>query len=303
MTIWHYDAIVVHRGIFPFPWPMLERIVIRKSKSTIFDFDDAIHVGHRDLSNTAYSWIYRLKYGPAVNILITKCNYVIAGNQNLAVHARQFNSNVTIIPTVVDLDRYTYASPTEKRPITIGWVGSRSTSPYLLEIEPALRRISETHGANIQFRFYGDPSQKLDLPNCECIPFSLSSEIEHLRRIDIGIMPLPDNEWTRGKCAFKAIQYMALGIPTVSSPVGVACEVVEHRRNGLCASTNHEWFECLDLLIRSSNLRVQFAETARRTVQDHFSLQTWAPRICQLFRDIVQSSSALGPECSLGTGN
>ena len=288
MAISQYDVVVVHRGIFPFPWPALEEMVVRRHTKVIFDFDDAIHIGHRDTAATKYPWIYKLKYGPGVNGMLSHCAHVIAGNRTLAEHALQFNSHVSIIPTVVDLDRYTYQPFRPSSDVlTIGWMGSRSTSPYLVEIEPALRRLSEAHPGKIRFRIYGHPKRKLNLPNCESLPFSLASEIEDLRTIDIGIMPMPANDWTRGKCAFKAIQYMALGIPTVTSPVGMAREVIEHGRNGLWAQTSEEWFDSLNLLVGAPALRRQFAEAGRKTVESRYSLQTWGPRFVDLLDNVV----------------
>jgi glycosyltransferase involved in cell wall biosynthesis len=287
-----YDVVVVHRGIFPFPWPALEKMLIRRHPKVIFDFDDAIHIGHRDTAMTKYPWIYRLKYGPGLNGMLRYFNHVIAGNRTLGEHALQFNSHVSIVPTVVDLDQYEYRSPRPSDDVfTIGWVGSRSTSPYLLEMEPALRQLSEAHPGKIRFRLYGHPQRKLNLPNFESLPFSLASEIEDLRTFDIGIMPLPDNDWTRGKCAFKAIQYMALGIPTVTSPVGMATELIQHNVNGFWARTLREWFESLNRLVTDAELRRRFAEEGRKTIEAHYSLQTWGPRVAELLGQVLEEPS------------
>jgi len=288
------DVVMVHRGIFPFPWPALEKMVIRRHAKVIFDFDDAIHIGHRNTAATKYPWIYKLKYGPGVNEMLRECAHVIAGNRTLAEHALQFNSHVSIIPTVVDLDQYAYRpSCPSSDVLTIGWMGSRSTSPYLLGIEPALRRLSEAHPGKIRFRLYGHSRRPLNLPNCESLPFSLTSEIEDLRTFDIGIMPMPDNDWTRGKCAFKAIQYMALGIPTVTSPVGMATELVQNNANGLWARTPEDWFEALDRLVTDAELRRRFAEEGHTTVEARYSLQTWGPRLAELLEQVLEEPSAV----------
>jgi glycosyltransferase involved in cell wall biosynthesis len=288
-TASRYDAIVVHRGIFPFPWPGLEKIVIRGHAKVIFDFDDAIHVGHQDIGATKYPWIYKLKYGPGVNEMLHNSTHVIAGNQTLAHHALQFNPQVSVIPTVVDLDEYAYRPPRASSAlITIGWVGSRSTSPYLLEIEAVLQRLSEAHPGKIRFQIYGHPERTLNLPNFSSSPFSLATEIADLQNIDIGIMPVPDNDWTRGKCAFKAIQYMALGIPTVVSPVGMATELVENNVNGFWARTPQEWFETLSQLVGDAQLRSRFSEEGRKTIESRYSLQRWAPELIKLIESVLE---------------
>ena len=289
-----YDLLMVHRGIFPFPWPALERMFLRRQTKVIFDFDDAIHVGHRDTAAKKYPWIYRLKYGPGVNGMLGYCTHVIAGNRILAEHASRFNSQVSIVPTVVDLEQFDYRpSRRSNGKLTVGWIGSRSTSPYLLEIEAALRQLSKVHSGKIRFRLFGDPQRKLNLPGFESLPFSLASEIDDLRTIDIGIMPMPDNDWTRGKCAFKAIQYMALGIPTVTSPVGMATELIQHNVNGFWARTPQEWFESLNRLVMDAELRSRFAGAGRKTIEKNYSLQTWGPHVSDLLEHILEAHSTI----------
>lgn len=286
-TLPRYDIVVIHREAFPFFCPAVERMVLRRHSKVVFSFDDAIYAGHRDTPNKKYPWIYKLKYGPGVNEVLAKSTHVIAGSRRLADHARQFNPQVSVIPTVVDAKRYAYRAAASAECFTIGWVGTRSTSPYLLDIAPVLRQLGGVFREKIRFRMYGDPQLQLSVPNYEALPFSLESEIEDLGRIDIGIMPLPDNEWTKGKCAFKAIQYMSLGIPTVSSPVGMASEVIKHNVNGLLASTPGEWFEALARLICDSQLRRRLAQEGRKTVEAHYSLGVWAPRFADLLHQIL----------------
>jgi glycosyltransferase involved in cell wall biosynthesis len=283
-----YDMVVIHREAFPFFCPRVERMVLRRHSRVVFSLDDAIYAGHRDTPNKKYPFVYKLKYGPGVNEVLAKSAHVIAGSRTLAEHARQFNPHVSVVPTVVDANRYAYRAPTASSEcLTIGWMGTRSTSPYVFDIAPVLRQLGEVFRGQIRFRMYGDPQLQLPVSNYETRPFSLESEIEDLRRIDIGIMPLPDNEWTRGKCAFKAIQYMALGIPTVSSPVGMASEIIKHNVNGLLASTSGEWFEALARLMRDADLRRRLAEEGRKTIEACYSLGIWAPRFADLLDQIL----------------
>lgn len=290
-AIGRFDVIVIQREAFPFFHPFVEMKAIRRHPQVIFDLDDAIYIGHRDTGKAKYPWSYKLKYGPGIDRAIGMCCHVVAGSRTLAAHVRSFHPNVTVVPTVVDLERYTYQPPrAHDAQVTVGWVGSRSTSPYLLEIEPALQRLCQAHPGRIRFCTWGDPRRHLQLANFEALPFSLESEIDNLRRCDIGIMPMPDNDWTRGKCAFKAIQYMALGIPTVASPVGAASEVIQHGENGLLAGREDDWFHCLDILVRDRGLRARLSLAGRKTIERGYSLQAWAPRVVDLFERITGSA-------------
>lgn len=284
-----YDIVYILREAFPFFCPFFERAILKRNANVVFDFDDALHIGHQNFEGHRYSPVYKFKYGTGVNEVLKACAFVIAGSPTLAEHARQFNPRVAVIPTVVDLERYsTHPQQHEDRPLTIGWMGSRSTSPYLLQIEQALQRLSRVHDGEIRFRLFGDPRRTLDLPNFESRPFHLESEIDDLRSLDVGLMPIVDNAWTRGKCAFKAIQYMALAIPVVASPVGMATDVVENNVNGFLARTPQEWFEALSRLVSSAELRRRMGVEARRTVEERYSLQRWGPILADFLLDIVE---------------
>jgi glycosyltransferase involved in cell wall biosynthesis len=202
---------------------------------------------------------------------------------------------VTIIPTVVDCSQYSYKpiAENETRPITVGWIGSRTTACYLPAIEPALKRLAEANPGRIRFCFFGHPEYKPDLPNVSSLPFQLDAELDYLRSLDIGIMPLPDTEWTRGKCAFKAIQYMGMGVPTVASPVGITSDLIVHNVNGLLATSVEEWFQSLNLLVRDAALRRRLSLEARRTVERAYSLQVWGPRLASLFDQVSGTESVV----------
>src|SRR5262249_54367028 len=197
-----FDLIVIQREVFPFFAPVMERWVLFRHPKVVFSFDDAVYAGHGDIEGLQHPVLYRLKYTRGVNDVIRNCYHVIAGNRILAEYARNLNAHVSIIPTVVDCLRYQARTDHEGYPVTVGWVGSRSTVPYLRMIEPALLRLSQERRGKVRFRFYGYPGYRPDLPNCESLPFRLDSEIEDLQSLDVGLMPLADTEWCRGKCAF-----------------------------------------------------------------------------------------------------
>jgi glycosyltransferase involved in cell wall biosynthesis len=281
-----YDLIVIHREAFPFLMPWMEERILNRNSKVIFSFDDAIYAGHTDRSVLNHPWLYKWKYGSGVDNVLRRSRAVIAGNSTLAEYALKFNSNVHIVPTVIDLENYQAVVPRVFPPrIRIGWFGSNTTSPYLGIALPALKRIAEKYGNEVEFRFFGDPSLSLGLANAKYFPFCLSTEVDDLRTIDVGLMPMPDNEWTRGKCSFKAIQYMALGAPAVASPVGMASDVVRHGVTGFLADNEEDWFNALELLITDTKARDEMSVAARRSVACNYSIQVWGDR----FRQILDS--------------
>ena len=151
-------------------------------------------------------------------------------------------------------------------------------------------QLAEAYPGRVHFRFFGCPEYQPDIPQSTSLPFQLATEIDDLSSLDIGLMPMPDSVWTRGKCAFKAIQYMALGIPTVASPVGATVDLIRHDHNGLLASSLDEWYRALDYLINDSDARRRLSMSARRTVEQSYSLQVWGPRMVSLLEACFRSA-------------
>ncbi|HZP18376.1 MAG TPA: glycosyltransferase family 4 protein [Terriglobales bacterium] len=292
-----FEFVVIHREAFPFFAPAVENWILQRAQTlrrqrqergvpppkVIFSFDDAIYAGHDDVSQLNHPRLYRWKHGRGYDGVIRGSAHVIAGNRILADYARRLNPRVSVIPTVVDCDLYQLKPPEQRDRVTIGWMGSRSTVQYLTLIEPALRRLARIHAGKVQFRFVGHPDYKLDVPGFETLPFCLDRELDDLHSFDIGLMPLPDTEWTRGKCAFKAIQYMACGAAVVASPVGITSDLIQHKRNGFLATSPAQWYVALEGLVRDAALRAKVAWAARRTVEKSYSLSVWGPRFVALF--------------------
>lgn len=289
-----YDLVVMHREAFPFFTPAIERLVFARNRNVVYCFDDAVYAGHGETSPLHHSLLYRLKYGSGFNEVIARSVHVMAGNETLATHARQFNGAVSIFPTVIDLNRYMLLPKTQEsdKVVTIGWSGHTSTAPYLAAIEAPLRRLALVNLGRVRFRFIGAPDLKLDLPDFEALPFRLESIVDDLRKIDIGLMPMPDTPWTRGKCSFKAILYMALGIPTIASPVGMNTDLIQHNENGLLASGPEEWYQSISRLVADAPLRSSLGMAGRATVAQGYSLQIWAPRLLSLLESIKADHKA-----------
>jgi glycosyltransferase involved in cell wall biosynthesis len=294
-----FDLVVIHREVFPFFAPALEKAVLRRSRKVMFSFDDAIYAGHHDVGTLNHPFLYRLKYGRGIDEILGRCVHVVAGNRILGDYARRVNPRVTVIPTVVDCNYYRYQEPQAKNDvrITVGWMGSRSTVSYLQFVESTLKGIARRYPGRVQFRFFGHPDYKPDLPASISLPFQLGSEIADLHSLDVGIMPMPDTDWTRGKCAFKAIQYMATGAVAVASPVGVTTDLIKHSYNGLLASSVDEWFQSLSALVEDPELRRRLSLRARRTIEDSYSLQIWASSLVSVFDELTgESRSALNAD-------
>ncbi len=208
------------------------------------------------------------------------------GNEYLCNYALQFNRNVVLNPTTIDVQGLHYPSviPATKNTDenVIGWTGSHSTLKYLYEIEPVIEQLERKY-PSLQFIVIANQKPEMNLKSLRFIPWSLETEIQDLSRIDIGIMPLPDDEWSKGKCGFKALQYMALGIPAVVSPVGVNSQLVVNGDTGFLCSTRSQWLAALELLLADPSLRKEMGIRGRQKVIDEYSVQSNRSTFLSLF--------------------
>jgi glycosyltransferase involved in cell wall biosynthesis len=176
----------------------------------------------------------------------------------------------------VDTDQFApAAAPTAADTVTIGWSGSPSTIAHLRPLLPVLERVKAAYGTRVRLRVMGDPSFSHAPLELQGEAWSSSAEMRLLREIDIGVMPLPDDKWTRGKCGIKGLVSMSMGAATVMSPVGVNVQIVRHGGNGYLAASDDEWFEALSLLIEDHGLRRRIGLAGRQTVEDHYSVRRW----------------------------
>ena len=282
VAVRRYDAVYIHRTVCIAGPALLERLIPLFRKPVIFDFDDAIFKLHTTEANRRFGW---LKFPGKTASICRVSSHVVVGNNWLAEYARQFNSRVTIVPSSIDTEHY---RPVRKNVsntrLILGWTGSSTSQTHLELFAPLLRELCTRR--NVEVRVISD--RQPVLPGIDYVwqPWSSKTEAEDLAHFDIGVMPMPDDEWARGKCAFKALQYMAMGIPAVCSAVGANCEVIEHGKNGLLARTNEEWLESLELLIEQAELRRRLGEMGRRTVEERYSKR----RCAALFAGVVRST-------------
>jgi glycosyltransferase involved in cell wall biosynthesis len=199
---------------------------------------------------------------------------VVVGNQYLLEYTSQFNKNVVIIPSTIDMNYYQPTSPKiSKEKITIGWSGSSTTVQHFETLLPVFEKLKEKYKSKIEFVLYGDPNYKNEKLDIKGLKWTHESEVPTIFNFDIGVMPLPDNKWTQGKCAMKGLQYMALKVPTIMSPVGVNKKVIQHGINGFLASTDEEWMICLEQLINDITLRNKIGEAGYQTVLHEYSVK------------------------------
>ena len=279
-----FDLVYVFREASLVGPAIIEPLIAAQGIPIVFDFDDAIFVPYKSPANGYLSF---LKFFGKTAKLCSLATHVTVGNSHLKEYATRYNDEVTVVPTTVDTELYR----TElRRPRTdgvpvVGWTGSYSTLQHLQTAAPVLTQLAKRH----PYRLVIVGTQALDVPgvDTEFRRWKSSTEVQDLADVDIGIMPLPDNEWTRGKCGLKALQYMALGVPAVVSPVGVNEEIISDGMNGFVARTDDDWIEKLSTLMTKPELRSRLGEAARKVVEKRYSAQSIAPRVFDIFQKVV----------------
>jgi glycosyltransferase involved in cell wall biosynthesis len=272
-----YDVAYVYREAALGRPTFLERR-IAKALPIVYDFDDAIYLPAASAANARVAF---LKDPGKAAKLCALAAHVTVGNEHLEKWAGRHNHTVTVVPSSIDTDVYAVAPRAAGPRLVIGWTGSATTVAYLGAVLPALRRLRQT--VDFELRVIGAMLHDGDLDVVN-VPWREATEVDDLRALDIGLMPLSDDEWSRGKCGMKALQYMALGIPPVVSPVGANTAIVRHGENGLHASTEDDWVMALETLARDPALRARLGAQARRTVEDSYSARVQAPRMAEVFR-------------------
>jgi len=258
----------------------LEQLVEIRYPRHIVDYDDAWFLTYRNKPGL----------GGKLEKVMARATAVTVGNSYLAEYARRWCSRVEILPTTVDAEIYQPRQASQSRDeLVIGWMGSPSTAPNLRLIEGALAALAGERklrvwcvGAGADFGLPGVPIEKR--------MWSEEHEVEEIQQFDIGINPLVDNDFTRGKCGYKLIQYMACAVPVVASPVGANCEIVEQGKNGYLATTRDEWIDALRQLADDPHLRWRLGQAGRKRVEEKYSLQAVLPHMLSFYREILEGT-------------
>lgn len=278
-----YDAVFLQREAALIGPAWSERVLRARQPALVYDFDDAIYLPYVSPTNRYLSY---LKFPWKTRTLCRIAAAVVAGNDHLAAYASRYNDRVFVVPSTVSLREYQPRPiPSADRIPVVGWTGSHSSVAYLAVVREALQELRRRR----PFRLLVIGVEHFEIPGVEveCRPWSAASEVRDLWDVDVGIMPLPDEPWARGKCGMKAIQYMGIGIPAVVSPVGANREIVQDGATGFHAATRAEWVEKLDLLLGDAELRRRLGGAARESVRALYSAETQAPRVAEILRQVV----------------
>jgi len=275
-----HDVVVVQRILPP---PALQRYLARSCRALLFDFDDAIYTTHAGAAPEPHA---RERFAH----LLALADLVVTSTPHLAAVAEPYCERVVVIPSPVDCDRFRPAiRGASPRSVTIGWIGRDSTTMYLEPLLPVLARLKNAH-PDLSIRLVGAlPGTAAGV--AEVAPWSLATEVDELARFDIGIMPLTDDDWARGKGGYKILQYFACGVPAVASPVGVNTQIVREGETGFLASDPGEWERRLSLLIADRALRERMGTACRRAAVEEHSLVRTGPRILAVLEETHQAAA------------
>jgi glycosyltransferase involved in cell wall biosynthesis len=278
-----YDALFIQKVIFPSP---ISKLLRRYRHKILFDFDDAIFT----VETVGTSWLSRIRHrrrqrGLPAMLQTAQC--AVVENAYTADYAQRFCPQVVRITGPIDTVRYAPGERLAKDEVVLGWIGSPTTTQYLDLIRDSLAELGRRYPL-VKLHLIGASSFQFDGMPVESFAWRLDTEVAHLCQFDIGLMPLPDDDFTRGKGGYKLLQYMAMGLPVVASPVEINREIVDHGKNGFCADSLTEWVQSLSLLIEDAELRKRLGMAGRKKMERDFSLQSSSQRLLHILQSFVQ---------------
>ena len=279
------DGIWLQYELFPYTPAFVEMLALPRNIPLIVDYDDAIFHQYDQHKNP----LVRAVLGGKLKPLLLGADLAICGNAYLQAYAAKHCRWTEIVPTVVDTAVYGPRPGARPRhQVTVGWIGSPSTWGFVKPLMPLLKAVAERD--DLAVLAIGAGPQKEIPPHFSFLPWSEPEEIALIQSMDIGIMPLPDEPWARGKCGYKLIQYMACGLPVIASPVGVNADIVDHGKNGFLASTPQEWAEAIAALVDDNALRLAMGAAGRRKIERAYSLAVHGPRLAGMLREAMRKS-------------
>ncbi len=283
LTSGRYDLLWVEQELLPWIPPFAEWLLDHQNIPFVVDYDDAIF--HR--YDRHRNWLIRWGLGSKIDMIMKRASVVIAGNSYIASRAYKAGAKIVeIIPTVIDLNRYPVTPKIESASLTIGWIGSPTTYTFFKSVASILIDLQKRFPVQVTVVGVPDPGPEGKLP-FRYYPWSEETEVGLLKSFDVGIMPLPDTPWTRGKCGYKLIQYMACGIPVVASKVGANIDIVVPGKNGFLVSTPEEWTNAVERLILDRKLLETMGKNGRHQAENYYNIDKTFPILAQC---LVQSA-------------
>lgn len=286
-----YDVVFVQKGILSTHLRGFERFLEEVESRLVFDLDDLVY--GRSVVEFGQPLFKKWQDLSQTEKISARSRAVVAGNSYLKTLALRHNRNVHWVPTPVDTERFRPAAQkpeSAREEIVIGWIGIGGGVAYVRLLERVFQELSRKHRIRLKLITRPDKNPlRMDGVSVRLVPWSREHEVEEMGEFDIGIMPLPDDEWVRGKCGFKLLQYMAMGIPGVSSRLGVNPEIVEEGVDGFLAGEPEEWVEKLSRLIEDSNLRREMGKRAREKAVEKYSLNKWSPVLAGILKEVSRS--------------
>lgn len=280
------DLVYLFLEVAPIGPPVFERWVRRSGVPTVYDIDDLVYLPHHSDANRFMRW---LRSHGKVPESIAAADHVIVCTPHLEAYARGFTDRVTDISSTINTDAYRPRPHRDRtNGVVIGWSGSHSTAPYLHLLDDVLRELAAVD--DITVKVIGDGSFSIDDVSVDAQPWRLTSEVNDLSEIDIGVYPLPDEEWVLGKSGLKALQYMALEIPTVAQRVGSNLDIIDDGVNGFLADGPDEWLDVLRRLVHDPELRGKIGDRARQTVLDRYSVEVTTPVYLGIIGDVISKT-------------
>ena len=281
-----FDIVFVQREAYMTGSTFFEKRFAASKAKLVYDFDDSIWIMDTSDANKKWEWMKSTK---KTGEIISISNMVFAGNKYLSEYAQKFNKHVKIIPTTIDTSvfkrKQAYAD-TEK--ICIGWSGSITTIKHFEEATDILKKIKQKYGDRVCFKVMGDDTYENKELNIKGIPWTSATEIDIISSFDIGIMPLPNDQWVKGKCGLKGLSYMALEVPTIMSAVGVNTEIITDGENGFLAAAEAEWMNKISLLVESFELRKKLGTNGRKTVVESYSFDSQKNNYLNSFNELLK---------------
>jgi glycosyltransferase involved in cell wall biosynthesis len=271
----NYDVVFVNRDLAGRGTRLTSQLAQTNARF-IFDFDDALFLTKNN--------------EPSISHICKQAAWITPGNAYLAEYARKYNDNVTIVPTVINTDTYearTYPDGTKDARVRVGWSGSdQSIGTTLFAYLPMLEELQQTMDFDFVIISNTRPTLPVEKLRWSFVPWSAENESKIAHDMDVGIMPLVDNEFQRGKCGMKLLQYMAAGLPTVASPVGVNSEITLHGETGYLATETDEWRDAIASLIQSADLRASMGQAGRARCEQEYSVKRWVPELLEIFERV-----------------